>query len=121
MLRGAEDLAKVCKTRIGAAHTPRADGLLSWEEMECLGACVNAPVAAIDDYYHEDLTAESLNALIDAIERGEAVTPGSAIGRQASAPEGAGLTLVEPNLYDGSLGRPMTLPNLPQPKQPEPA
>jgi NADH-quinone oxidoreductase subunit E len=121
MLRGAEDLRRVCKSRIGAAHAPRADGLLSWEEMECLGACVNAPVAAIDDYYYEDLTPDSLSTLIDALERGETLTPGSAIGRQASGPEGNSVTLTETSLYDGSLGQPMVLPNLPAPRAVESA
>ncbi|MGE3304167.1 MAG: NADH-quinone oxidoreductase subunit NuoE [Hyphomonadaceae bacterium] len=115
MLRGAEALKAVCKSRIHAhPHTPSADGALSWEEMECLGACVNAPMAAIDDYYHEDLTPEALEKLIDALARGEKVTPGSAIGRQTSAPEGGAQTLTDPRLYDGSLGQKLTLPNLPE-------
>ena len=115
MLRGAEALRDVCKKRIHAhSHTPSANGNLSWEEMECLGACVNAPIAAIDDYYYEDLTPEALEKLIDALERGEKIEPGSAIGRQTSAPEGGPLTLTDPALYDGSLGKPITLPNLPE-------
>jgi NADH-quinone oxidoreductase subunit E len=115
MLRGAEQLKEVCKRRINAhSHTPSANGKLSWEEMECLGACVNAPMAAIDDYYYEDLTPEALEKLIDALERGEKVEPGSVIGRQTSAPEGGPLTLNDPRLYDGSLGEKITLPNMPE-------
>jgi len=114
MLRGAEDLKEVCKSRIGAAHTPSADGKFSWEEVECLGACVNAPVIAIDDYYHEDLTPASLEALMDKLARGEKIEPGSAIKRQTSAPEGGQKVLTDPSLYDGSLAKPITLPALPE-------
>ncbi len=114
MLRGAEDLKKVCKSRIGEKHAVSADGLFSWEEVECVGACVNAPVIAIDDYYHEDLTPDALEALMDKLARGEKIAPGSAIGRDASAPEGGAKTLTDPALYDGSLGRPITLPGLPE-------
>ncbi|MEZ5994506.1 MAG: NADH-quinone oxidoreductase subunit NuoE [Hyphomonadaceae bacterium] len=114
MLRGADELKAVCKRRIGEAHTPSADGRFSWEEMECLGACVNAPVVAIDDYYHEDLTPEALEALMDKLERGENVTPGSAVGRQTSAPEGGGRVLTDPTLYDGSLAKKTPLPGLPE-------
>jgi len=116
MLRGAERLKDVCKRRFGAKHQPTADGLFSWEEVECLGACVNAPVVAIDDYYHEDLTPEALEERIDALARGETVEPGSALGRFASAPEGGPLVLNDPALYDGSLAAPLTLPNKPEPQ-----
>jgi NADH-quinone oxidoreductase subunit E len=113
VLRGAEDLKKVCKSRIGGKFEISAKGL-SWEEVECVGACVNAPVVAIDDYYHEDLSPDDLEKLIDALERGETITPGSARPRQTSAPEGGALTLKDPALYDGSLAKPLTLPNLPE-------
>ncbi len=116
MLRGAEELKAVCKRRIGAKHAPSADGLFSWEEMECLGACVNAPVAAIDDYYYEDLTAADLEHLIDALASGEAVTPGSALGRAHGAPAGGPKVLLDPALYDGSLAAPVKLANLPEPQ-----
>jgi len=114
MLRGSEDLKAVCKRRIGPAHAVTADGLFSWEEMECLGACVNAPVVAIHDYYHEDLTPDALEALMDKLARGEKVEPGSAIKRQAAAPEGGAQTLTDPSLYDGSLGKPIKIPGLPE-------
>ena len=113
MLRGAEELKALCRSRIGAAHHPSADGLFSWEEVECLGACVNAPVVAIDDLYHEDLTPAALEALMDQLKAGQTIEPGSAIGRQTSAPEGGPSTLKDAALYDGSLARPITLPNLP--------
>jgi len=114
MLRGAEELKEVCKKRIGPKHSVSADGKFSWEEVECVGACVNAPVIAIDDYYHEDLTPDALDAIFDKLARGERVLPGSAINRQTSAPEGGSKTLTESSLYDGSLAKPITLPNLPE-------
>lgn len=113
VLRGAEELKEVCKRRIGAKHAVSADGMFSWEEVECLGACVNAPVVAIDDYYHEDLTPETLEARIDALAAGEKIAPGSATGRQTSAPEGGPKVLNDASLYDGSLAQKITLPNLP--------
>jgi NADH-quinone oxidoreductase subunit E len=114
MLRGSEELKAVCKRRIGPAHTVTADGLFSWEEMECMGACVNAPIVAIHDYYHDDLSPDAFEAIMDKLARGEKVEPGSATKRQTSAPEGAAKTLTDPSLYDGSLGRPLTLPALPE-------
>ncbi len=114
MLRGAEELKSVCKKRIGDKHAVGADGLFSWEEVECLGACVNAPVIAIDDYYHEDLSPDALEALLDKLARGEKIAPGSALKRQTSAPEGGPQVLTEPSLYDGSLAKPIKLPGLPE-------
>jgi NADH-quinone oxidoreductase subunit E len=114
MLRGAEELKKVCKSRIGEKHAVSADGKFSWEEVECVGACVNAPVVVIDDYYHEDLSPDALEALLDKLARGEKITPGSALGRQTSAPEGGQKVLTDPSLYDGSLAKPITLPGLPE-------
>ncbi|MBL8544073.1 MAG: NADH-quinone oxidoreductase subunit NuoE [Hyphomonadaceae bacterium] len=114
MLRGAEELKAVCKKRIGEKHAVSADGMFSWEEVECMGACVNAPMVAIDDYYHEDLSPAALEALMDALARGEKITSGSAIGRMTSAPDGGPTVLTDPSLYDGSLGQKITLPNLPE-------
>jgi NADH-quinone oxidoreductase subunit E len=70
-------------------------------------------MAAINDYYYEDLTAESFEALLDDFAAGKKPKPGSAIGRQGAAPEGEPLTLTDPTLYDGSRAKPMTIPNLP--------
>ena len=114
MLRGSEELKAVCKRRIGPAHHVTEDGLFSWEEMECMGACVNAPIVAIHDYYHEDLTPESFEALMDKLARGEQIEPGSAIKRQTSAPDGGSSVLSDPSLYDGSLAQPFKLPGLPE-------
>ena len=113
VLRGAEELKKVCKNRIGDKHRVSDDGAFSWEEVECLGGCVNAPVVAIDDAYHEDLSPDDLERLIDTLARGEAIKPGSARQRQTSAPDGGALTLLDPTLYDGSLAAPIKLPNAP--------
>jgi NADH-quinone oxidoreductase subunit E len=112
MLRGSGDLISLCKSRIGGHHDVTPDGLFSWEEMECLGACANAPVVAIHDYYHEDLTVESLGALIDDLAAGKDVTPGSAIGRITSAPDGGPAVLLDESLYDGRLAKKLALPNL---------
>jgi NADH-quinone oxidoreductase subunit E len=115
MLRGAEELKAVCKRRIGDKFAVTPDGKFSWEEVECLGACVNAPVVAIHDYYHEDLDAGALERLIDQLASGQGVKPGSAIGRQAAEAEGGTPALTDPALYDGSLAAPVTLPNRPEP------
>lgn len=115
MLRGSEALKEVCKRRIGEKFAVTSDGLFSWEEVECVGACVNAPVVAIHDYYHEDLTPEAFEALIDQLARGETIKPGSAMGRINSAPEGGPDVLTDPALYDGSLAQKITLPDLPEP------
>jgi NADH-quinone oxidoreductase subunit E len=112
-VRGAEALMAVCKKRIGAKDHVSADGKFYWQEVECLGACANAPMAAINDRYYEDLTPESFEALLDAFAAGRTPEPGSAIGRQGSAPEGGPTTLTDPALYDGSLGKTIAIPNLP--------
>jgi NADH-quinone oxidoreductase subunit E len=116
MLRGAEDLKAVCRKRFGGQFEVSSDGLFSWEEVECLGACANAPVVAIHDLYHEDLDAVSFEGRIDALARGDVVPPMSALKRQGSAPDGGPKTLNSPELYDGSLAAPIRLPNRPQPQ-----
>ena len=114
MLRGSDELKAVCKSRIGGQHAVSKDGMFSWEEVECVGACVNAPVIAIDDYYYEDLTPAALEALMDKLGSGQKIAPGSAINRIAAAPEGGPQVLNDPSLFDGSLGKPMTIPGLPE-------
>lgn len=87
MLCGAEDLVAVCRERIAPEpYGLSADGKLSWEEVECIGACANAPVVQIGKDYYEDLTAESFGLLLDALVRGEVPRPGSQTGRWASEP-----------------------------------
>ena len=114
MLRGANALKTVLEARIGHRDHPSPDGRFSWEEVECLGACANAPMAAINDHYYEDLTPESLGLILDGFASGNPPAPGSSIGRTGAAPEGGPLTLGDPTLYDGSRARPLaSLPNLP--------
>ena len=115
MLRGANDLMATLEQEIGPRNHVSADGRFSWEEVECMGACANAPMAAINDYYYEDLTPQSLKALLDEFRAGRTPAPGSAIGRQGSAPEGGPQTLTDPSLYDGSRAKPIQLPNAPEP------
>jgi NADH-quinone oxidoreductase subunit E len=87
MLCGAEDLVAVCKEKIAAtAHDLSADGKFSWEEVECLGSCSNAPMAQIGKDYYEDLTADKLRALLDEIAAGRVPVPGPQNGRYAAEP-----------------------------------
>jgi NADH-quinone oxidoreductase subunit E len=87
MLCGAEDLVKVCKDRISSEpHHLSADGKFSWEEVECLGSCANAPMAQIGKDYYEDLTAEKLAALLDEFAAGRVPVPGPQNGRYAAEP-----------------------------------
>ncbi len=94
MLRGSEDLMEFCMRRISPEqHHPSADGKFSWEEVECLGACANAPMAQIGKDYFEDLSVERLARIIDEMDAGQLPRPGSQIGRFASEPEGGPTTL----------------------------
>lgn len=103
-LRGSENLLKVCKERISEKpHTVTADGNFSWEEVECLGACTNAPMVQVVKDVYEDLTPQSLNKLIDDFEAGRTPRPGPQIERQFSAPQGGFTSLTDPALYDGSV------------------
>ena len=87
MICGAEDLIAVCKEKIAAkAHQISADGKFSWEEVECLGACSNAPMAQIGKDYYEDLTTEGFAAMIDDMAAGKVPVPGPQNGRYASEP-----------------------------------
>ncbi len=95
MICGAEDLIAVCKELISPTpHTLSADGKFSWEEVECLGACANAPMAQIGKDYYEDLTPEKLRALIARFSAGEVPVPGPQNGRYASEPL-TGLTALQ--------------------------
>jgi NADH-quinone oxidoreductase subunit E len=110
-LRGSLDLMKVCKDKIGPKDQISADGLFTWQEVECLGACCNAPMAQINDYYYEDLTPETLGQIIDDFRAGKAPKPGSYAGRHTSEPKDNVQTLQDPKLYDGSAAQPLRLPN----------
>jgi NADH-quinone oxidoreductase subunit E len=99
VLRGADKLIKLCHEKIGEQYHVTADGTLSWVEVECLGACVNAPVAQINFDYYEDLTPESFTRILNDLAAGKAVKPGPQIERQFSAPVGGPDTLTDPSLY----------------------
>jgi NADH-quinone oxidoreductase subunit E len=95
-LRGSDEVVAACKKHIHPhAETVSADGKLSWMEVECLGACVNAPVIQIGDDFYEDLDGARTEGLINDLRNGRATKPGSQIGRQTSAPEGGPTTLKE--------------------------
>lgn len=113
MLRGSESLRDVCKKEIGPAMYVTDDKRLSWEEVECLGACVNAPMAQINDDYFEDLTADSFSKILSKLKNGADVQPGPQIDRINSGPEGGTTVLTEPHLFDGSRNEVSVLPNLP--------
>jgi NADH-quinone oxidoreductase subunit E len=94
VLRGSDELFKVCRKRIH--HDPfhvSADGDFSWEEVECLGACVNAPMVLIGSDTYEDLTPETFEKVLDGIAAGKPPKPGPQIDRQLSAPIGGATTL----------------------------
>ncbi|WP_411969811.1 NADH-quinone oxidoreductase subunit NuoE [Paracoccus sp. DMF] len=109
MICGAEDLIRLCKEKIAPhAHEVSADGRFSWEEVECLGACTNAPMVQIGKDFYEDLTVEKLSALIDSFAAGEVPLPGPQNGRFSAEALGgptalAGLKGGEQ--YNGSVAR----------------
>ena len=102
MLCGSEALIEVCRQKIaGRPHTLSGDGRFSWEEVECLGACANAPMVQIGKDYYEDLTPERLEWILDEFAAGRVPQPGPQQGRYASEPAG-GLT----SLSEHEAGRP---------------
>ncbi len=120
MLRGAEELKKVCQNRIHhEQHHISEDGKFSWEEVECLGACVNAPMVQIFKDTYEDLTPASFETLIDDLAAGRKVKVGPQIDRHMAAPVGGPTTLIEPSLYEGN--RTFTRVEAPPPPPPAPA
>jgi NADH-quinone oxidoreductase subunit E len=94
-LRGSDEVVAACRavTGIQGWGETSADGMFTMTEVECVGACVNAPVIQVNDDFYEDLDAESTKQLLEALRRGEQPTPGSTKGRQTSAPEGGPTTL----------------------------
>ena len=96
-LRGSDGITKTCleKAGVNSLGEVSAEGLFSVIEVECLGACANAPMVQINDDYYEDLTPESMATIIDALREGKEVPKGSQTGRLASAPEGGPQTLLE--------------------------
>ncbi|MCB5175979.1 NADH-quinone oxidoreductase subunit NuoE [Microvirga lenta] len=102
-LRGAGEIKKVLQARVGDSGHVSADGNFSWLEVECLGACCNAPMVQINDDYYEDLTPQNFEKLLDDLAAGRPVKTGSQIGRRTSEPYEAVNTLQDPSLYDGSV------------------
>jgi NADH-quinone oxidoreductase subunit E len=101
-LRGAEKIIEICKREIGEERRVSADGAFSWLEVECLGACCNAPMVQINNDFYEDLTEENFTGLLADMRAGKKVKIGSQIGRTSSEPATGQLTLKDPALYDGS-------------------
>ena len=99
MLRGSDDVMAACKNRgLSKGHTT-PDGLFTLTEVECMGTCANAPMVQINDDNYEDLTFDSMSAILEALANGETPRAGSQIGRMASAPEGERTTL---HVYQGA-------------------
>jgi NADH-quinone oxidoreductase subunit E len=99
------NLVPVGNRRFGEQMHVTADGKFSWVEVECLGACVNAPMAQINYDYYEDLTPESFEKILDEMAAGRMPKPGPQIGRQLSAPIGGSTTLTDPEIYKPRSGR----------------
>ena len=96
MLRGAYKLVDVCKNKVSKKESEiSSDGKISWMEVECLGACVNAPMMQINDHYFEDLDEKKLEKIIKNIQTGKKIEPGSYKGRKSSEPENKRSTLMD--------------------------
>jgi NADH-quinone oxidoreductase subunit E len=104
VLAGADAIKAVLEKRIGAQQQVTSDGLFSWLEVECLGACCNAPMVQINDDYYEDLTAENFEKLLDNLAAGRPVTIGSQTGRVSSEPVGGLTSLTSLYGVDGRSG-----------------
>ena len=116
MLCGAGELKRVLEQVIGPSGHRSKDGRFSWEEVECMGACANAPMVAINDRYYEELTPKGLAQIIADFASGSTPEPGSYGGRKGCEPLGGPLTLQDPSLTDGSRARALgKLPNMPEP------
>jgi len=99
LLRGADGLKKVLHDKIGEENEVTVDGKFSWVEVECLGACVNAPMVQINADYYEDLTPDSLTQILNDLSAGKTPKPGPQIDRQNSAPVGGPTALTDPSIY----------------------
>jgi NADH-quinone oxidoreductase E subunit len=96
-LRGSDAVVEACERKLGiAVGDSTADGLFTLVEVECLGACVNAPILQVNDDFYEDLDGPATEALLDALRNGKPPAPGSVIGRQGSEPTTGRTTLMEP-------------------------
>jgi NADH-quinone oxidoreductase subunit E len=104
MLRGSDAIIEVCQNRIGAQGQVTADGKFSWLEVECLGACCNAPMVQINEDYYEDLTPDSFAKLLDDLAAGRPTQIGPQNGRQRSEPVGGLTALTQFYGADGKSG-----------------
>jgi NADH-quinone oxidoreductase E subunit len=96
-LRGSDEIVAACEKKLGIAiGGTTADGLFTLVEVECLGACVNAPILQVNDDFYEDLDGPKTGALLDALRDGRPPPVGSMIGRQGSMAAGGKTTLTEP-------------------------
>jgi NADH-quinone oxidoreductase subunit E len=111
MLRGADALKTVLHRMIGHENEVTADGTFSWTEVECLGACVNAPMVQINADYYEDLTPESLARILNDLAAGRTPKPGPQVDRHLSAPVGGEKTLTDPSIYEVTRQAPAPQPS----------
>jgi NADH-quinone oxidoreductase subunit E len=103
-LRGSDAVVAACKKHIHPhPHTVSEDGKFSWMEVECLGACVNAPMLQIGSDFYEDIDGPITEHLIADLRAGKSIKPGPQNSRTSSEPEGGATTLSDPSLYDGSM------------------
>jgi len=102
-LAGSDEVVVACKKHIAPRpETISPDGLFSWMEVECLGACVNAPVMQIGKDYYEDLDAEKAEAILCALRRGEQPKPGPQTVRYSSEPAGGLTSLTDRSIYEST-------------------
>lgn len=111
MLRGANELKAICREKIGSVGEPTKDGKFSWEEVECLGACVNAPMVQINDDYFEDLDEKTFAKILSDLDKDVAVKLGPQIDRCNSEAVGGSETLQDEDLFNGFRNNLKTLPN----------
>ena len=122
-LRGSDDVVAACRkfTGIEGWHETSADGLFTMSEVECIGACVNAPVLQVDDDFYEDMDAAKTEALLAALKRGERPPAGPMNGRQTSAPIGGPTTLITLTDLGGQPPPPASVPAFASAVYPDPA
>ena len=100
-LAGSDAVVAACKKSVASRQQAiSADGVFSWMEVECLGACVNAPVMQIGKDFYEDLDGEKMEAILSALRRGEQPNAGSQTGRRSSEPLGGPTTLTDRSIYE---------------------
>jgi len=101
-LRGSDAVVEACERKLGIGiGTTTPDGLFTLVEVECLGACVNAPILQVNDDFYEDMDGPMTEVLLDSLREGKAPQPGSVIGRQGSDPVTGRTTLIEPGAAPG--------------------